>query len=101
MLYDRRSLVCLGRVGPLCASSRQAVALDQRRDRAEPREPRDCGVHSGGIASLFASFAEVETRGISTPYDRRVAGPLVALTEDRLGWFHLIRATKALSDSVS
>jgi SAM-dependent methyltransferase len=100
MLYDRRSWFAVAvwaryallRGRPWLSIS-DAIALNLE-------SPGTAAFTSAEIASLFASFAEVETRGISTPYDRRVAGPLVALTEDRFGWFHLIRATKALSDSV-
>ena len=41
---------------------------------------------------LFEGFRETDIGRQTTPYDRRVGGPLAALTGDRLGWYLLIRA---------
>ena len=46
------------------------------------------------LESLFteAGFSSVEIARFLTPYDRRVAGPLVRLAGCRLGWFAGVRA---------
>jgi SAM-dependent methyltransferase len=56
--------------------------------------PGTAAFTSREVRHLFDRFAAVDVRRQRTPYDRRVAGPLVGLTGDRLGWFFLIRATR-------
>jgi SAM-dependent methyltransferase len=44
------------------------------------------------LRELFGTFDSVAIRRFVTPYDRRVAGPLVGLAGSRLGWFAALRA---------
>lgn len=46
------------------------------------------------LRTLFANLTDLELDKVATPYDRRVAGPLVSLGGDRLGWFTVIRGRK-------
>lgn len=49
------------------------------------------------LRTLFSGLENVRLDKIATPYDRRVGGPLVKLTGDRLGWFTVIRGHKLAS----
>lgn len=42
------------------------------------------------LHELCAGLKGLQLRRLSTPYDRRVGGPLVSLLGDRLGWFIVI-----------
>jgi SAM-dependent methyltransferase len=44
--------------------------------------------------NMFGALSDLTIHPQSTPYDRRVAGPLVALTGDRMGWFMVIEGVK-------
>ena len=46
------------------------------------------------VHSLFSGLESVRLDQLATPYDRRVGGPLVHFTGDRLGWFIVIRGRK-------
>jgi SAM-dependent methyltransferase len=87
MLYARRSWLAfgawlrwgLGRGRPFQSISAVLAAhLESPGTKAyTEREIRD----------LFAGFSHLEIARRVTPYDRRVVGPLAALTGSRLGWF--------------
>lgn len=87
MLYSRRSWVALGvwlRYG-----------LGRGRPHRSPRALIADHMESPGtkaytrseLADLFEGFEDVRFRFFRTPYDRRVAGPLVRLLPERYGWF--------------
>jgi SAM-dependent methyltransferase len=44
------------------------------------------------LRDLCEDARDMRIRRVATPYDRRVGGPLVRLTGDRLGWFVVVRA---------
>jgi SAM-dependent methyltransferase len=46
------------------------------------------------LRALFSSVDNLRIDSIATPYDRSFAGPAVALTGNRLGWFVVIRGTR-------
>jgi len=94
MLYSRRSWVALGvwlRYG-----------LARGRPLSTPTELLAHHMESPGtkaytqseLERLFAPFASVRYERWVTPYDRRVAGPLVSLAGPRLGWFVGITARR-------
>lgn len=87
MLYSRRSWVALGvwlRYGlgrgrpHRSASALIADHMESPGTKAYTRAELD---------ALFAGFGDVRLRFFRTPYDRRVAGPLVRLLPERYGWF--------------
>jgi SAM-dependent methyltransferase len=43
------------------------------------------------LRGMFAGLEDLRIEKVSTPYDRGWAGPLAALTGDRLGWFAVAR----------
>ncbi len=47
------------------------------------------------LRSLFHELTDIRIDKVATPYDRRVAGPLVRLFGNHLGWFTVIRGRKA------
>jgi SAM-dependent methyltransferase len=47
--------------------------------------------------ALFTGLDNLRTERVGTPYDRRVAGPLVGPTARMLGWFMVVRARKPRS----
>jgi SAM-dependent methyltransferase len=49
------------------------------------------------LQALFAGLRDLEIEHVATPYDARVAGPLARWTGRRLGWFVVIRGTRAAS----
>lgn len=44
--------------------------------------------------ALFAALDDLRVERVGTPYDRRVAGPVVGPTAARLGWFMVVRGRK-------
>jgi SAM-dependent methyltransferase len=46
------------------------------------------------LRAMFAGLEDLRIEKVSTPYDRAWAGPLAALTGDRLGWFAVTRGRK-------
>jgi SAM-dependent methyltransferase len=46
------------------------------------------------LRGMFAGLEDLCIEKVSTPYDRGWAGPLAALTGDRLGWFAVARGRK-------
>jgi SAM-dependent methyltransferase len=87
MLYNRRSLFALGvwlvRGAPRRRSLAEALATVE--------SPGTKGYTRREIDALFAPFADVDIETVTTPYDRRVAGPLARFAPS-LGWNHLVRA---------
>ena len=91
MLYNRRSFFAAGvwlRHGllhgrPVSVRSVLATHLESPGTQAFTRRE---------LETLFAGFASVEIETVTTPYDRRVAGPPAGLLP-RAGWFHVVRAT--------
>jgi SAM-dependent methyltransferase len=49
------------------------------------------------VRALFTGLEELRIERVGTPYDRRVAGPLVAVTGRRLGWFMVVRGRKPVA----
>jgi ubiquinone/menaquinone biosynthesis C-methylase UbiE len=47
------------------------------------------------LRRMFAPLEDLRVTGVSTPYDRRVAGPLVRLTGSALGWFLVVEGRRA------
>jgi ubiquinone/menaquinone biosynthesis C-methylase UbiE len=43
------------------------------------------------VRRMFRDLSEVQVEHVGTPYDRRVVGPLAALTGRHLGWFIVVR----------
>jgi SAM-dependent methyltransferase len=97
MVYARRSWVALGlwaRYALLVGRPRRSLADVVANHMESPgmkayteREVRD----------LFTGLEELRIERVGTPYDRRVAGPLVRLTGRRLGWFMVVRGRKPAS----
>ena len=46
------------------------------------------------LRGMFAGLEDLRIEKVSTPYDRAWAGPLAAVTGDRLGWFAVTRGRK-------
>jgi SAM-dependent methyltransferase len=46
------------------------------------------------VRALFTGVEDLRIERVGTPYDRRVAGPLVPLTGRMLGWFMVVQARK-------
>jgi SAM-dependent methyltransferase len=46
------------------------------------------------VRELFKGLEQLQIERVGTPYDRRVAGPLVPLTGRKLGWFMVVRGRK-------
>lgn len=94
MLYSRRSWVAFGLWGrygllrgrPL-RSLRDVVSSHMESEGTQ-------AFTLGELRDIFHRFEVLELRKFATPYDRRVAGPLVRLTGDALGWFVGVRARK-------
>lgn len=92
MLYSRRSWVALGvwlRYGLLRGRPWQTPTELLARWMESPGTK---AYTQRELDELFAGFADVRYERFVTPYDRRVAGPLVAWLPTRFGWFVGIRA---------
>jgi len=92
MLYSRRSWVAFGlwvRWALLTGRPRLTLA-DVVAEHMESAGTK--AYTSAELRMLFEGFSDVCLRPFSTPYDRRVVGPLVRLTSDRLGWFIGVKA---------
>jgi SAM-dependent methyltransferase len=50
------------------------------------------------LTDLFSGLDELQIDKVATPYDRRVGGPLVRLSGNRLGWFTVVRGRKRVTD---
>lgn len=94
MLYARRSWVAFGlwaRYGLLKGRPDRSLAwvianhMESSGTRGyTPREIRD----------LLGAMPDLTVEHVGTPYDRRVAGPLAALTSRHLGWFLVVRGRR-------
>jgi SAM-dependent methyltransferase len=94
MLYGRRSWVAYGlwvRYALLRGRARRGLA-DVLAHHMESEGTR--AFSTGELRAMFAAFADLRIDHVGTPYDRRVAGPLVRLTGGRLGWFVVVRGRK-------
>lgn len=87
MLYARRSWFALG-VWVRYALLRGRPWYSITRALAENLEsPGTKAFTQRELTELFADFGTVRFQRFVTPYDRKVVGPLAALTGGRLGWF--------------
>lgn len=90
MLYARRSWVAYGLwvrhaliVGRLRRSLSDVLAGHMESEGTKAYTFPELRLYCAGLEDL-------RLRRIATPYDRRVAGPLVDLLGDRLGWFVVV-----------
>jgi len=90
MLYNSRSFFAAGIWGRGMLRARRPISPG----RALSTSLESPGTKAYGrpeLEALFAPFGRVEISTVTTPYDRRVAGP-VARAFPGLGWNHLVRA---------
>ena len=91
MLYGRHSWLAYGlwtRFALLRGQPRRSLA-DVLAHHMESEGTK--GYAFAELRRMFAGLEGLHLRRVATPYDRRVAGPLVGLAGDRLGWFVVIR----------
>ena len=94
MVYARRSWVALGlwaRYALLVGKPWRTLA-DVVASHME--SPGMKAYTEPEVRALFAGLEQLRIDRVGTPYDRRVAGPLVPLTGRRLGWFMVVRGRK-------
>jgi SAM-dependent methyltransferase len=94
MVYARRSWVALalwGRYALLVGKPWRSLA-DVVANHME--SPGMKAYTEPEVQALFSGLEDLRIERVGTPYDRRVAGPLVALTGRRLGWFMVVRGRK-------
>ena len=87
MLYSRRSWVALGvwlRYG-LVAGKPWKSFSDLLSAHME--SPGTKAFTTADLEELFSGFTDMTLMRFTTPYDRRVGGPLVSLLGERFGWF--------------
>jgi SAM-dependent methyltransferase len=87
MLYSRRSWVAAGvwlRYG--LARGRPWNSISELL-AAHMESPGTKAYTQRELEELFREFTDVRLTRFTTPYDRRVGGPLVKLLGPRLGWF--------------
>ena len=94
MLYARRSWVAFGLWG------RYALAVG-RPDRSltdviatRMESPGTTAYTKRELRELFSGIRDLHIHQQSTPYDRRVGGPLAILTGSALGWFAIVDGRK-------
>lgn len=95
MLYARRSWVAYAlwsRYALLKGRPRRSLAW-AIANHMESTGTR--GYTPSEIRSLLSDLPELTIEHVSTPYDRRVAGPVAAWTGRQLGWFLVVRARQA------
>ena len=95
MLYGRRSWVAYGlwlRYG-LLAGKLRATLSDVLSQHMESESTKGFTVRE--LADMFQRLDGLSIEHVGTPYDRRVAGPLVTLTGRWLGWFVVVQGTRA------
>jgi ubiquinone/menaquinone biosynthesis C-methylase UbiE len=94
MVYARHSWVAFGlwaRYGLLAGKPRRTLAdvvanhMESQGMKAYTRRE---------VETLFGGLEDVRIQRVGTPYDRRVAGPIAALTGERLGWFIVVNGRK-------
>jgi SAM-dependent methyltransferase len=97
MLYARRSWVAWGmwaRHGPLAGRPLRSVS-DVLAHHMESEGTKGYTVRE--LRRVFAGLEGLRVEHVGTPYDRRFAGPLAALTGRWLGWFLVVRGRKPIS----
>lgn len=94
MLYARRSWVAFGLwirhallVGRPWRSLADVLASYMESDGTKGYTRRE-------LTTMFANLDDLSLDHVATPYDRRVAGPLAAVTGRWLGWFIVIRGRR-------
>lgn len=94
MLYNRRSWVSYGLWaryallrGRLGRSLADVLAHHMESEGTKGYIPSE-------LRLIFSGLDELVIDRVATPYDRRVAGPLAAMTGRWLGWFVVIRGRK-------
>jgi SAM-dependent methyltransferase len=95
MVYARRSWVAIGlwaRYALLVGRPWRSLA-DVVANHIESPGMKAYTEHE--VRALFTDLEELRIERVGTPYDRRVAGPLAALTGGRLGWFMVVRGRKS------
>jgi SAM-dependent methyltransferase len=95
MLYSRRSWVALGL---WTRHALLAVRPHRRMHEVIANHMESAGTRAYTVAelrSLFDSLCDIRVSRQGTPYDRRVAGPLAALTGAWLGWFLVVEGQKS------
>lgn len=94
MLYSRRSWFALGVWGraALLRGRPWRSLTDVLADSVE--SPGTKAYTQSELDRLFDGFSSVRYQRFSTPYDRRVAGPLAHLGGGRFGWFVGIEARR-------
>ena len=95
MLYGRRSWVSYGLwvryallAGKLHTSLSDVLSRHMESEGTKGFTVRE-------LTGMFHGLEGLSIEHVGTPYDRRVAGPLVKLTGKWLGWFVVVRGTKA------
>jgi SAM-dependent methyltransferase len=93
MLYSRRSWVAFGLWLRYALASGQPWRTISDVIAAHMESDGTKAYTESELRRLFSCFARVETQRFTTPYDRRVAGPLTRLGGGRFGWFVGVRAS--------
>jgi SAM-dependent methyltransferase len=95
MLYGRRSWVAFGlwTRHALLAGKPLRSLTDVIANHMESEGTK--AFTSRAVRAMFGDLCELEVTHVVTPYDRRVAGPLVSVTGGRLGWFLVVRGRAA------
>jgi SAM-dependent methyltransferase len=91
MLYARHSWVAYGfwvRFALLKGSPRRSLA-DVLASHMESKGTR--AYTRAELRERFGGLEGLRVEHVGTPYDRRIAGPVAALTGPRLGWFLVVR----------
>ena len=94
MVYARRSWVALGlwaRHGALVGRPWRTLG-DVVADHMESAGTR--AYTRAQLRQAFGGLRDLTIEHVSTPYDRRVAGPLARLVSPHLGWFLVVRGHK-------
>jgi SAM-dependent methyltransferase len=94
MLYNKRSWVSFGlwvRYG--VARGKPGRSLDDVIAN-HMESPGMKAYTADQVRALFGGLQDVRIDRVGTPYDRRVAGPIVDWTGGKLGWFMVVRGRK-------
>jgi 2-polyprenyl-3-methyl-5-hydroxy-6-metoxy-1,4-benzoquinol methylase len=90
MLYNSRSFFAAGVWARGIVRSRRPIS-PKRALATSLESPGTKAYSTAEVRALFRPLATIEISTVSTPYDRRVAGPLAGAIP-ALGWNHLVRA---------
>ncbi|MDX6278516.1 MAG: hypothetical protein QOJ72_2644 [Nocardioidaceae bacterium] len=99
MVYARHSWVALGlwaRYAVLRGKPQRTLA-DVIANHMESAGTR--AFTPAELRRVFSRLDSLQIDRVGTPYDQRVAGPLVRWTGSRLGWFLVVRGRKADKDA--